>query len=464
MSTEISRIRSAAREKRARRAFRSSFWLTVAVLTALLVGLGAVNAVRGPLVRDAALNVEAAIERTGQRLTIDTDQPIRAVDASDVRVTPAAPVEVESDGSRITLRFTGLLRYAAEYLVEVDVEGTATGAASTLQHRFATPSPDVHTLVRGDEGDQIIRGTLHGSGADAVVVEAPHIQEYTVAGDFVVFVGTLEDGTSGIALRAPDDTTLYPLPVPEAVGFRELHAATSELLVGYLSDEGSAEGPLHLVDLEENTWTPRVVTGLAGEPLMVRDWAWVPGTTSLIAHDIDRQLYLVDALTEAPPQLLGTHTELRGFLPGTVQLVVADPTGPSIIDLTTGETRVLELPPADIDPDLYPTGFILTTPTSSIEAYSDLLGPASDARSVLYSITEAGALELFRPATASSRIGTICLSPNGQFVAAEVIPGGARSDNDPYAPGWQGSTIFYIDVTSGESTRGLPGMASDWCR
>lgn len=463
MSTEIARIRNATREQRGRRAYARSFGATVLVLVLAAGALGTANAVRGPVVRDAVVNTEAVIERTGQRLTIDTDQPIHPVTASHVRVTPHADVDVESDPSRITVRFSGLLRYGEEYLVEVDVEGTATGATSTLQHRFTTPSPDVYTLVRSPDGDRVLRGALDGSEEAAVVADGPHIQEYAVAGDFIVMIGTLDDGSDGIGLRAPGDSLTYPLPTPDAAGYRVLRAATSELLVGYLTDEGSAEGPLHLVDLEETTWTPRVVTGSSGEPLVVRDWLWVPGTTSLVAQDVDRQLHLVDALSDAAPQLIGTHTELRGFVPGTVQLVVADPTGPSLIDLATGEARALDLPPADIDPDLHPTGFLLTGPESSIEAYSDLLGPASAPRAVLFEVTAAGARELFRPATPSSRIGAICISPNGQFVATEVIPGGARSDNDPYAPGWEGSTTYYVDAATGESSRGLPGMASNWC-
>jgi hypothetical protein len=463
MSTEIAMVRDAARARRAQAGYRRAFGTVIVALTVATLALAALGAVRGPAIRDASVNTAAAVERSGQRLVIDTDQPIEPVVDADVRVTPEAPVTVASDGSRITVRFDSVLRYADEYTVEVDARGTATGAASTLRHTFTTDDALVYSLLRADGEDQILRASVAGTHSTEPVVSADHIQEYAVARDILVYVTTDQAGIPSLQLRVPDDPQSYEMPLPDAGGMRALQAATSELLVGFLTDDGSAEGVLHIVDLEDASWTPRPIRDAAGDDLVLRDWLWVPGTTSVVMQTADRELLLVDVLGDTAPQLLGTHTELRGFLPGTVKLVVADPTAGTIIDLATGQIEALDLPPIDIDPDLYPVGFLLTSSTSSIEAFTDLLGPADAPRSVVVRVDPSGTHELYRPASASARVGEICLSPNGQYVAVEVIPAGSPSDNDPYVPGWEGTTTYFVDAVTGDTSRGLPGMHSSWC-
>ncbi|MFT4030380.1 MAG: hypothetical protein QM675_10940, partial [Protaetiibacter sp.] len=61
------------------------------------------------------------------------------------------------------------------------------------------------------------------------------------------------------------------------------------------------------------------------------------------------------------------------------------------------------------------------------------------------------------------RIGAVCLSPNGQYLAVEVVPGGATPDDYPNAPGWSGTTIYYVDAETGAFSRGVTGMSADWC-
>lgn len=462
--------RAVFRERAARRRFQRTWLSVVAVLAVAAAALGVASVAQGPRLSSAALNAGAAVERAGQRLVLQADQPLAAVEADAVVIEPEAPIELTADGAQLIVRFTGMLRYATDYQVTVPVRSAATGSEGRLEYRFATPDIDTFSLMRHDPSDpggtdRVVRHSLTADTADVTVLEAPHIQEYAPIGEALSAVVLDDRDAPSLVLVTPDGMTT-PVSVPSARGIRALRVATSGDLLGYIVEGEGATGAttLYLLDLSDASWVPLEVRGPGDTALTPLDWMFVPGTTSLVVQAADQQLYLVDPVagTEATP--LGQHTELRGFLPGTLRLVVADPDGGAIVDLTDGTTTALRLPLADAPPGLYPGTFVLTSPASYIELYNDPMGYADvDARSILFAVDADGTRELFRPATATSRIGAVCLSPNGQYLAVEVVPGGATPDNYPNAPGWSGTTIYYVDAASGATSRGVTGMAADWC-
>ncbi len=475
MSTDERAMRPSERhaelkEAAQRRTFRRTSLVLVIVLAVLAVGLGAANATQGPKLSSASVNAEAAIARPGQRIVMDANQPVAAVDAADVRVVPQTPVEVASDGATVTVRFTGLLHYATEYTVEVDVRGTATGAAGTLRHTFATPSINVFSLQRTGAGDRILRHDLAATDADAAVMfEAPRIQEYAAIGSGVAAITLDESDAPTLRVVFPDDG--IDQAVTTAPGaLRELHAAPVGDLVGFLVDVPAGDDPeatdtsrLYLYDLG-GAGIPTEVLGAAGESLAVIDWAFVPGTSSLVVQTPDHSMFLVDTSGTTPPTPLGQHTELRGFLPGTAQLLVADPTSGSLIDLATGETTVLDLPLPEVDSRLTPSSLLLLDDTSYVELYGNPFGTdASPYRSVLFATGPEGSRELFHPASDTSRITRVCLSPNGQYVSVEVVASDATPDRYPMQPGYADTTIYFVDTATGAADRGVVGMLPDWC-
>ncbi|MFT4029906.1 MAG: hypothetical protein QM675_08515 [Protaetiibacter sp.] len=481
MSTEPgtpSATRAAIRERAGRRRFVRSWVATVAVLSVTAGVLGAASVAQGPRLSSATLNTVAAVERAGQRLVLQADQPLATVTADAVEVEPAAPVELTADGEQLTIRFTGLLRYGTEYRVKVAVNSAATGASGRLEYRFATPDVATYSLDRHDPADdetnsdgtatagtdRVVRHSLSGATPDTVVVEAPRIQEYAPVGSVLAAVVLADDDTPSLELVSPEDGLVTEIPTPQARGIRALRVASGGDLIGYIVDGDDGTGTLYLLDLEDASWVPIEVAGPAGTPLAALDWAFVPGTTSVVVQADDEQLYLVDPVAGTTATPLGQHAELRGFLPGTVQLVVADPDGGAIIDLSDGSTTALALPAPSVPDGLYPDAFVLTSPTSFVELYNDPMGLSdAGARSILYAVDADGTRELFRPATATSRIGAVCLSPNGQYLSVEVVPGGATPDDYPNAPGWSGTTIYYVDAETGTFSRGVTGMSADWC-
>lgn len=476
MSTEhdaggVSAARTAFREAAAVRRFRRTWLVLVVALAVVATGLGAANAAQGPRLSSGSVNADAAISRPGQRIVLDANQPVRDVSAADVQVTPDAAVEVDTDGTTVTVRLTGMLRYATDYTVEVEVRGAATGAPGSLHYAFATPDVPVHSLVRGGAdggGDRVVRRTVAGTAEASTLFQADRIQEYAVLGELVIAVVLDADDVPSLVASDPETGLTTPLGAPAASGIRELHAEQSSLLAGFLldstGDDGSMVSHLAVYDPADGSGIAKLVNGPDGTPLQVTDWAFVPGTGSIVAQAADQQLFLVDPLSADAPTVLGAHAELRGFLPGTTTLVVADPTSGSLLDLAEGTTTTLDLPMPDVDPRLSPGTIVMLSASSYVEVYTDPFDTgATPHRSQLYVTGPEGTRELFHPAAATSRIGTFCVSPNGHQVAVEVLPDGAGSDLYPSTPGSPDTSISYVDIASGAVTGGELGMLPDWC-
>src|SRR5690606_21424439 len=104
-------------------------------------------------------------------------------------------------------------------------------------------------------------------------------------------------GEPSLELVSPDDGFTTRVPTPPARGIRALHVASSGDLLGYIVDEGAdGTGTLQLLDLRDASWVPLEVRGPADTALAVLDWAFVPGTSSLVVQADDQQLYLVDPI------------------------------------------------------------------------------------------------------------------------------------------------------------------------
>lgn len=455
------------------RGFARAALTTILVLVLVAGVLGVVNALQGPRLGNAVVNALAATIRVDQRVVLEANQPLAALAAEQVRIEPAVPIEVSAEGNTVVVQFPGLLDYATEYTVTAEVRGLTTGVAGTLRHSFTTPDVSVYSLVRsGDAGgpDRIVRSTISGAGEDAVVYEAPRIQEYAIQNDMVLAVSLDEQDRPSLQATTFDDGVTTTLKTPAAQNIRRLHIARGETLIGYLVDGPAsggnrAQGTLYIYDLADPSGVAREIQGPGGTKLSVMDWEFVPGTTSIVVQASDQQMYVIDAVYGGEPVPLGQHSELRGFLPGSADLIVADALEGSLVDLRTNEQTVLQLPQAQVDPSLYPGKVELLAPDRYVEMYVSFdAGGGGNYASALYVTGPDGTRELYRPADAASRIQDYCLSPNGEYAAVEVVPGGTAPDGYPVVPGYAGSTIYFVDVENGAVSRGVQGMMPDWCR
>ena len=225
-------------------------------------------------------------------------------------------------------------------------------------------------------------------------------------------------------------------------------------------DTGFVTPELRLFDPIDPSGSTRVVTGLDGEAVAVLDWLFVPGTAYLVVQTFDQSLLLVDTATDAVPVPLGEHAEMRGFLPGTVKLVVADPLSGSTIDLASGETEPLVLPSDGADEESYRGKLLTLGDDRYLEiVYGAVPGGSFQLDFELLLVSPEGAALLYDP-VAGTAIRDICLSSNAQYVAVEVADPDGVPDGYPNVSSRTGSTTYFVDLVTGESNRSVSGFVA----
>jgi len=471
---------AAARSVRlAARRFRRLFSATVAVLILLVAGLAVANFKQGPRLASAEINLEAAVARGNPRLLLTANQPLAEVKAGQVTVSPATEVSTSVTDRALTVEFAGILRYNTVYTVTVtDVASTTQSATSTLDYEFTTPDIDIYALQRdsrvGDAGakrpDTVRRTTLQGRGDGDIVFSAPRIQQYVALENHLAAVTLAEDDTATLEVVSFAGGENVQVPVPSAGVIENLAASPSKHLIAYtFTSAPAAEGRRYdrtpfVYDLTEYSGLPAEVTGVDGLPMTVMDLGFVPDSTSLVVQNAGQTLFLIDMLGDALLTPLGEHDEMRGFVPGTRALVVADPDQGSTIDLADGAVTTLDLASSLLDGSAYPGKLVLLNEKGRyarlfLQETGDINQLAS-----LIAVTDAGDSSVaFMPASDSSRVRDFCVSPNGQYLAVETIPAAGLGDNYPTLPAFSGMTTSLVDLDRGTSSRSVSGFLPDWC-
>lgn len=434
-------------------------------------GLGVAGAFRGPKLDTANVAAATALERVGQRLVLISDQAIDPVTAEDVQISPDVPISVVSDERSVTIRFSGMLRALTEYTVAVAVTGSATGVTGALEHTFSTPDLEVTVLVRDLDGPDEVRTRTVSGQESATVFEADRIQEFAELRDGVAAV-VLDDGrTTGrlvIAVAGEPVTQEVALPGPGLLQQLRASDATDHLGVVFTSEDQNSPdarvAQLLLLDRLDPGGIVNPVVGLDGEPLSVLDWRFVPGTPYVVVQAYDQTMLLVDTTTpDAVPVPLGEHTQMRGFLPGTLRLVVANPTSGSTIDLESGQTRPLELPDDGLDEFVYPGKVIALADDRYVEIVSrPSVGEGFVLDYAVLHVTADAVVVAYDPG-AGVPIRDICLSPNGQYVAVEVQDPEGEPDDYPNVSGRTLTNTYFVDLETLAANRAIAGFAASWC-
>ena len=286
----------------------------ILILAVIAGGLGMVNALQGPRLMSAEVNLHAVTARAGQRLILHINQPLSDKSPVQVNIFPAVPNEVTVDQNTVTIRFPTMLRYNTVYTVTIEAHSAATGIAGSIDYSFATKDVDVYSLLRDtakdaggqDLPDKILRNKLADSTFHEVVYESPRIQSYVVLRDRLGVVTLNASNVPSLFVISPADGNHIPIDIGGARTVEELHVSDSGDLFGYILDDesGDANGlrnELFLYDLSAGSGVPVAVTGIANKPLTVIDWMFVPGTTSVVVQDDNFQLFLIDALAGTDP-------------------------------------------------------------------------------------------------------------------------------------------------------------------
>lgn len=446
-----------------------AFWRTagvsIAVLVLVVVGLTTANARQGPQLVSAEVNEATAVQRPNQRLVLRADQPVEVI-ADQVSITPAVGLQVSADRSAITVRFDAMLHYATTYEVAVPVRSAATGAVSTLRHTLRTPPAELYVLQRVGTGantgpeDEIVRATV-GENGRTVVHRGPRLQEFAVAEPALAVVSQVDDEVATLTV-GPVDGSAPPVIVGENARFTQLKSAGPGGRFGFVRSPVGTTGDLTpQLELYDPVTKELVkVKGFDGGPLTPEDWAFVPGSKSIVAQVEDSSFYLIDPTGRAPALPLAGHIKMNGFLAGTATLVVEDPGHYTAIDLTTGASSVLpspELPPSDslyelrsLPGDKRSVGLLVRLNDTALE-YEIVDVEGTEAR------------PLFTPEPKGTWISAICVSPNGDYLAAETAPRETESDHYPNSPSYRDAKTVVVALDSGAVAAEVPGFRTSWC-
>lgn len=450
---------------------------SIAVLALAAGGFAFANIAQGPRLNDAQLNAERTTVLAGQKLTLEVNQPVASIDEAGIEVEPDAAVTAEIDERTITLTFDAALAYSTDYTVRVPgVVGAVQPTPSTLEYEFTTPGVDVYTLTRRSaqgESDVVQRKPLDG-GDPETVFEAPRIQEFAHHGDLLLAVTIEEDGSNLLFVTDARDGEPQQFGIPRGASIRDLAVSTTNPLAALVLSSPEIDGvrefdnELIVIDLSPNGAMDLLpVLGLDGEKSNVSSWMFVPGTTSLVAQDFEQSVFMVDVITQQPASPLGVHTELRGFVPGTSQLIVADPDRGARIDLADGTTTTLELASADIAENVYPGPITMLDHDSTYLISLVALAVEGDRNVRTSMLAEVGAdgelREVYAPASETSIIREYCVSPNGQYVAVAASAESGRPDGYSDNPGFTETMTSVVEIASGRTVLTMTGGFSDWC-
>jgi hypothetical protein len=442
--------------------FRLTAAVMIGALSLAAVGLTVANTVQGPRLLDAQINPGSAVEGGGVRLVLRVDQTVAELTADQVIVTPTVPVEPTSDGAALILRFADSLSYATTYEIVAEVQSATTGASSTLRYSFRTPDGAFYILQRAasnadaDAPDHIVHHFI-GSTEQRVVRSQPHIEQYAVA-DPVIGVVTSDAAGAATLTVGPLDGSEPNQTLADNSDISQLKSSGPSGLLGFVltplndADLGGG-GQLHFYDPVAGKLIK--VSGFDGKPLEPLDWAFVPGTTSIVAQTADNSFYLIDPFNGRPTQPLGGHLRMYGFVPGSTTLIVDDNGDYKAIDLATGNTSTvpaLDLPEA--------AGLQQLLPLGGDRGYVGWMATQDGAASVVV-INDGNARQIFaEEPDPTSGIQNICLSPNGQYLAVAKLP--RDTATNPDSSGFTNRTEF-VDTATGRTDHDVAGSEVNWC-
>lgn len=446
--------------------FRALVVTIIATLAIVIVGVAVWSMVQGPQLRGIVTDESTLHQRSGVTLTLLSDRAIQPVSADQIRVTPAAPFTLEDDGLGIHVTFSQPLLADTQYQVEVlglrpqgwGQEGSWIVTVNTegldfLYLRDSDGTREIHRARPGVQGSQVIYR------AEGIVSMAPVASVLAVLRE----VGDeswleLVDPSTGLAER------IATPPGFEVVDLANAAWGTTLVTIANVSEpsDQSVYGALVLLDVLGDR-TPRIATGIAGEPLSVRSVEVSGGSGEILVWQKNRELVRFNPLTEVVLPL-GTASELWGFDALGSQALYVDALGTLSQDLSTGQLN--RVPRGEFEGIALRHQKFVQTPSGLRIHRAQLPGLGDgDPFSIVTREDDGGIHHLVMGALdAPGSIGDLSVSPNGQFLLVEV-----NSASSPL--GYQGLTaeeiasgtvVRVIDLRDNSMVGEFPGFGFVW--
>lgn len=453
--------------------FRRALVVTIAALILLVGVFGGLTYFQGPKLSDGRVDTARVVTQPGQQLRLFANQAITPVKKRQVTITPSAPFTVTGSGDVIAIQFSHQLDYGTRYSVRVDnVVNGEQPQPSTFHYSFTTADAAVYYLDRadpaagGDQQDSIMRTGLHGV-RDTVLYSAPHIQQFAVFPTAFAVSILNDDHTSSLSLVSrPDTSIVEPLLLPSA-GIVDQLAATQTGILGFVFTPAGAAatdtGTLMTVDLTgAHTITP--VLDINSKPLMVSSWDLLGNTSNIVAQALDQSVLLIDRSKPGTPMPLGTFVDLGRSSADGSTIVLADAKSRIAYSVATRkQTRLPSLPLAGAPSFGGDVQLIGSGPSRVQSIVVEDQVDAKIFRSYLVFETNTDSRILYQVKDNESVEG-FSVSPNGQYLAVNVIPNYPASVSDGYFQDAQSTTIttIFIDIASAATVRIVDGFSETW--
>ena len=436
----------------------------VAVLALVVAGLSALSLTQGPRVSAAKIDPAVAIGSSGARLVLTANEPLAAVDPSQVTVEPAVPFTVDTAGRGVGIRFTVPLDDQTEYTVQVrDVHGVQGGPTGTLHASFRTPSSQIFLLQRTADGDDTIFHTdLTGEKAVPVFRHA-QISDFRATADRLV-VATEQDGQSQLLVMDRDGGNQHPLPLPAEGFISMLQVSDRGGLVGYTFTDkklDATSGRASVLVTQSIRGDDKPVVEMVGDRMpSTADWYFVPDSAAVLFIDFTGALYVDDLSGDAGPTSLGLARSIQGVSRGTYTAVVERATGLVDLDLANGS----EKPLAASTPDMgFPTAIVPYPGGTLRHIVSRNAAGLPNGQSIVRVGDDGAATTLFS-VPAGDSIMQFCPSPSGQYTAVVVAP---NLVDNPYdrslLPLPETLQTHLLDTRTGKEKVVLTGFDASWC-
>lgn len=460
-----SRANSEPRRRRTKQT-TATFWRRVAAVVGVLAVLSGVGAgialTQGPRLTNVTFDEQAAIESSGTRLTLTTNQALDGITADDVTVTPATDFTVDAQGRNIGVRFTAPLNDATTYTVKINgVNAVGGGPEVTIETSITTAPASIFLLQRDGTGelDMIVTMPIDGMSRQTIFTH-DHIEEMRVAPDALVIL-VEEDDRSAIIITDRDGTNPRYATLPGDGYISSLQVAHRGGAFGYLftdrelTETTGRASILYTASIHDPAAEP-VELSLASTDPSVADWMFVPDSPGLLTVTFAGDLLLA---ADGSSARLGTAYAIDGISRGTYEAIIDRSGVPVGINLQTGVETPIELPalsgtpgrvePAADDGQLWavtqrdegglPTGHAIELVASDGSMRTVVLNEKTDP------------------------ILQFCVSPSAQYVAVIVAPDYANNPYDTYTRPMPKTVTRIVDVDNGSVISELNGFDISWC-
>lgn len=439
----------------------------LALLCALFLTLGYLQ---GPKLSSARIDTAAAIAQPGQQLRLFANQQVAQVEDSQVVVTPDVAHSVTTRGSVVSVQFGAQLAYDTTYSVRVrNVTSIYEAQPGTLEYSFTTGSPTLYYLDRGTPDDSIVRTGLEGTER-TVVYSAPRIQDFVVASG-VLAVATLDDARrSTLSLVSLGDGAVEQVTLPEAGVVQKLGSASSGTVIAFtFTSAGDSISPaysatLMTIDLA-GKHSAQPVAGLDGKPIRVLGWEFMPSGSSLLALTLQRTLLRVDPLTAGSIVPLGQFNELGPVSQDGTVVTMIDAFGTAALTIADGsQARVNPSPLAGDSSTVYLGPVEILGRGSRVEKLVIAAPSGKRFASAIAVDDGASSRVIYRTPGDTGSIESFSVSPNGQYVAIDVVPDVSTAVSDGYyydARATSTETVI-VEIATGRLVRSVEGFSLAW--